>query len=329
MVPPRQVRPHHQDRCHGDGAGLLDARRPGDGAPRLVTAELAVTSCGPGAEWARDRAMAMTGRDHDPGPVADVHPLVTDAVRRLSGVRSGASGDLYHALLPTIIAQRITSGEAVRQWARLCHELGEPPPGPDLGLLLPPRPDRLAGRPAWWFHPLGIEAKRADALAEVGRIAERLWDWAALPVDQLAAKLTLVAGVGPWTVGSVLGPVCGDDDAVIVGDYHLPHLVAWNLAGEPRADDARMLDLLEPFRGGAVGSSVCSASPVADRLPSARAAGSCRCTDGDRARPPPIRRCRRGRPSPTRPPRRRSRSPRRRLLRRHRRTGSSARGARP
>ena len=47
----------------------------------------------------------------------------------------------------------------------------------------------------------------------------------------------------------MLGPVCGDDDAVIVGDYHLPSMVSWNLAGEARADDARMLDLLEPFRG--------------------------------------------------------------------------------
>jgi 3-methyladenine DNA glycosylase/8-oxoguanine DNA glycosylase len=41
----------------------------------------------------------------------------------------------------------------------------------------------------------------------------------------------------------------GDADAVSVGDFHLPHLVAWVLAGEPRADDARMLELLEPYRG--------------------------------------------------------------------------------
>ena len=71
----------------------------------------------------------------------------------------------------------------------------------------------------------------------------------AAPATSSAAKLSLVRGIGPWTIASVLGPACGDDDAVIVGDYHLPHLVAWNLAGEARADDARMLDLLEPFRG--------------------------------------------------------------------------------
>ena len=41
----------------------------------------------------------------------------------------------------------------------------------------------------------------------------------------------------------------GDPDAVSVGDYHLPNLVAWALAGEPRGTDARMLELLEPFAG--------------------------------------------------------------------------------
>jgi hypothetical protein len=36
---------------------------------------------------------------------------------------------------------------------------------------------------------------------------------------------------------------------VSVGDYHLPHLVCWALAGEPRGTDERMLELLEPYRG--------------------------------------------------------------------------------
>ena len=40
----------------------------------------------------------------------------------------------------------------------------------------------------------------------------------------------------------------GDPDAVIVGDYHLPSFVGWNLVGERDADDERMLELLEPFR---------------------------------------------------------------------------------
>ena len=41
----------------------------------------------------------------------------------------------------------------------------------------------------------------------------------------------------------------GDSDAVATGDLHLPHMVAWALAGERRGSDERMLELLEPFRG--------------------------------------------------------------------------------
>jgi 3-methyladenine DNA glycosylase/8-oxoguanine DNA glycosylase len=46
-----------------------------------------------------------------------------------------------------------------------------------------------------------------------------------------------------------MGFVLGDADAVPVGDLHLPHEVGSALAGEPHADDTRMLELLEPFRG--------------------------------------------------------------------------------
>ena len=58
-----------------------------------------------------------------------------------------------------------------------------------------------------------------------------------------------IPGCGPWTVGMVSGFALGDPDAVPVGDLHLPSLVANALVGEPRADDARMLELLEPYRG--------------------------------------------------------------------------------
>jgi 3-methyladenine DNA glycosylase/8-oxoguanine DNA glycosylase len=61
--------------------------------------------------------------------------------------------------------------------------------------------------------------------------------------------LRSLPGVGPWTAAEVAGVALGDPDAVSVGDYHLPHQVTWALAGEPRGDDGRMLELLEPYRG--------------------------------------------------------------------------------
>ena len=62
-------------------------------------------------------------------------------------------------------------------------------------------------------------------------------------------KLMSLPGVGRWTAAEVGRIALGDRDAVRIGDFHLPHLVSWVLAGEPRSDDARMMELLEPYRG--------------------------------------------------------------------------------
>jgi 3-methyladenine DNA glycosylase/8-oxoguanine DNA glycosylase len=62
-------------------------------------------------------------------------------------------------------------------------------------------------------------------------------------------RLRALPGIGPWTAAEAIRSALGDPDAVSVGDFHLPHLVSWALAGEPRGDDARMLELLEPYRG--------------------------------------------------------------------------------
>ncbi|MDP9464782.1 MAG: DNA-3-methyladenine glycosylase 2 family protein, partial [Actinomycetota bacterium] len=71
----------------------------------------------------------------------------------------------------------------------------------------------------------------------------------ALPTADAAAKLALLHGVGPWTIGSVMASAMGDPDAVPVGDFHLKNLVCYALAGESRGTDDRMLELLAPYAG--------------------------------------------------------------------------------
>lgn len=208
---------------------------------------------GPGAGWLLAGVPALTGA-HDPGHVfVTGHPQVLAAQRDHPGVRFGASGTLYHDLVPVILAQRITAGEATRQWHQLVRRLGETAPGPSAelpaGLRLPPAPAVLAAQPAWWFHPLGIEAKRADALRHTARHATRLHEWALLGPAEAAQRLALLPGIGEWTIGSVLSTALGDPDAVAVGDYHLKNLVVHALTGRPRGTDEQMLQLLAPYAG--------------------------------------------------------------------------------
>jgi len=195
------------------------------------------------------QAPAMLGAN-DPGHHFDTgHPTVLAAQRNHGHLRIGASGLLYHELLPTILGQRITAGEALHQWARLVRELGTPAPGPFTGLLLPPRSAALLARPTWWFHRLGIEARRADTLRTVARHADKLFDWALLPPSEAGRLARLLPGIGEWTIGCVLNTALGDPDAVAVGDFHLKNVVAHALTGRPRGTDEEMLQLLQPYAG--------------------------------------------------------------------------------
>lgn len=204
---------------------------------------------GPGVDAALDRVTRLFGPST--GDLVDTDdPRISGLARRRPGVRILRTGAIMESLVPAILEQKVTGTEAHRAWHGLVRRYGEPAPGPvELGLRLLPSATTLADLPYWAFHPLGVERRRADLIRAVARHAttfERLTD---APLEAAYARLRAVPGIGPWTVAEVGVRVLGDVDAVSVGDFHLPHLVAYALAGEPRATDTRMLELLEPYRG--------------------------------------------------------------------------------
>jgi 3-methyladenine DNA glycosylase/8-oxoguanine DNA glycosylase len=83
---------------------------------------------------------------------------------------------------------------------------------------------------------------------EVARRAAWLDAAADLPLSEAEERIGRLPGIGPWSVAEVARTALGDADAVSVGDFHVPNIVAWVLAGEPRGTDERMLELLEPYR---------------------------------------------------------------------------------
>jgi 3-methyladenine DNA glycosylase/8-oxoguanine DNA glycosylase len=237
-----------------DGPGTLHLRRDGD--------HLHAHGYGPGATWLVDQADALAGLRDDVAPfepMAAAHPAVRRAWHFHHGRRMPHSGRLFPILVPVIIGQKVSVTEAARGFARTARHFGEPAPGPVPDLLLPPDPDAVAAAPYWVFHPFGIEARRADTLRRAAAAAHRLER--APDAASATAALLAIPGIGPWTAAEAVRVAFGDSDAVTVGDYNLPHVVAFALTGEVRADrrapapgrlspaDERMLDLLEPFRG--------------------------------------------------------------------------------
>ncbi len=214
---------------------------PGDGGVR-------VHAWGPGAEWTLDAAPGLIGVEDSLDGFSPGGGLVRDLHRRFPGLRLGRSRAVFEALVPQVIEQKVTGLEARRAYRGLVQRYGEPAPG-QAGLRLPPNRLCLAALASHDWHPLGVEMRRAGVIRMAAQRADRLDGWANLPGAEAQRRLRLLPGVGAWTAAELSMVALGDPDAVSVGDYHLPHDVAWALAGEVRGSDERMLELLEPYAG--------------------------------------------------------------------------------
>ncbi len=212
--------------------------------------EIMAEAWGPGADRALAAIPELLGLTEEPEPAIVGHAILATLARRFPGVRIPRSRAVLESLIPAILEQKVIGEEARRAFLDLVRVHGEPAPGPsELGLRLPPAPETLAGLPYYTFHPFGVERRRAELVRRVAARAAWFEAIVDLPLGDAYARLTAVPGIGPWTAAEVGVRALGDRDAVSVGDFHLPNLVAFALAGEPRGTDARMLELLEPYRG--------------------------------------------------------------------------------
>jgi 3-methyladenine DNA glycosylase/8-oxoguanine DNA glycosylase len=212
---------------------------------RSVPGGVSAAAWGPGATAVMAELPDLVGAKDDASQLEPRHRVIADLARRLSGLRLTRSNRPFEALVPAICEQKVTGVEAREAFRGIVRAFGEPAPGPG-GLRLPPEASVLAGLPYFAFHRFGLERRRADLIRRAATHAPRLERMSPVDASRLLAS---VPGIGPWTLAEVGRVAFGDPDAVSVGDYHLPNLVAWALAGEPRGDDARMLELLEPYRG--------------------------------------------------------------------------------
>jgi 3-methyladenine DNA glycosylase/8-oxoguanine DNA glycosylase len=235
----------------GEGEVWRAARTPaGPATLRLHVAHgrLTAQAWGGGAGWIVERAPDLIGLDDEPAAFRPAHPLLVELHRHHPGLRLGRTGLVFESLLPTILEQKVPGVEAYASYARLVHALGEPAPG-DAGLVLSPAPSRLLATPYWAVHRFGIERRRFATIQAAAAQARRLDATARLDPPEARRLLMTLPGIGPWSAAEVSAVAYGDRDAVSLGDYHLPHQVAWALAGEPRGSEARMLELLELYRG--------------------------------------------------------------------------------
>ena len=206
---------------------------------------------GPGAARALEDAPALVGALDHPERLVAHHDVVRTLHGRLPGLRIPRTGAVAEALVATVLEQKVTGLEARASYRALVLALGEPAPGPAgaAGMVVPPTPEAVAAAPSWAFHRWGVERKRADTIRRACARAARLEEAAAMALPDAYRRLQAFPGVGQWSAAEVALVALGDADAVPVGDYNLPSVVSWALAGQRRGTDPQMLELLEPYRG--------------------------------------------------------------------------------
>jgi 3-methyladenine DNA glycosylase/8-oxoguanine DNA glycosylase len=229
-----------------DGPGTLRV------APGPQTA--AAAAWGPGARWLLGQLPELLGACDDPASFAPVHAVLRAMAARHRGLRVGRTSRVLEALVPAVLEQKVVGAEAFRAWRLLLTRYGEAAPGAGPGGPVPsgmrvfPHPQVWASIPSWEWHRAGVEGVRAAAIIAAASAARRVEETAAMEPAAADGRLQAIAGIGPWTSAEVRQRAAGDADAVSVGDYHLPSLVGWALAGRA-VGDSGMLELLVPYRG--------------------------------------------------------------------------------
>lgn len=157
-------------------------------------------------------------------------------------------GDIFRSLARAVVGQQISVLAAERIWQRLTAEVD----------VVSPRNviDVSAAR----LRGCGLTRRKADCLIAAAREATaegQHWpSWLLLSDEKLAARLTRLSGVGPWTAHMVLIFAAGRADILPTGDIGLRRVAGDLYGADNGAMDAATLTALgenwRPWRSVAV-----------------------------------------------------------------------------
>lgn len=216
---------------------------------RTTPREFRVRAFGDGATSLLEQAPALCGLCDCP-PALDTLPApFRPLARAAAAFRLISLPSLAELLVRIVLEQLVQGKEAKRAYRGLVRRFGAAAPGPFDGLLLAPSTDTLASLPLASLPPLGVSERKGTLLREIAFSASRIEACRELEPDRAEARLRSFRGIGVWSARQLLLRGAAVPDALPLGDFHLPSLVAYHLEGERRGDDRRMLELLEAARG--------------------------------------------------------------------------------
>ncbi|MEJ3404062.1 DNA-3-methyladenine glycosylase 2 family protein [Rathayibacter sp. YIM 133350] len=204
---------------------------------------------GAGAADAVASAPRMLGSGDDSSSFRPVHPVLSRAHRRFTGLRVPRTGRVMEALVPAILEQKVITLQANASWRHLLLRFGSVAPGPTpRPMRVVPAAEAIRRIPSWEWHKAGVDPQRSQTIVRACRVADSIDQLADLPASEAQRRLMSVPGIGVWTAAEVAQRALGDADALSVGDYHLSDYIGHALFGRDFTDD-EMIEAMEPWRG--------------------------------------------------------------------------------
>jgi DNA-3-methyladenine glycosylase II len=163
---------------------------------------------------------------------AEGEPVLADTLHRFPGYRPPLAPDPFEALVSSITAQQVSLHSAFAVRSRFIERFGEPA---EHAVAFPTR-ERVARATEDDLTALGFSRRKAEYVLGVARADLDLEELAALPDDQVKARLTALRGLGEWSADWFLARYLARPHAWPAGDLGLRKAV---LAFYPDVTDVR------------------------------------------------------------------------------------------
>jgi DNA-3-methyladenine glycosylase II len=168
--------------------------------------------------------------------------VLGETVRRFPGFRPPLAPDPFEALVSSITAQQVSLHSAFAVRSRLIDRFGEPA---EHAVAFPTR-ERVAQASEAELTALGFSRRKAEYVLGLARAELDFAALAALPDDDVKARITSLRGLGEWSADWFLARHLARPQAWPAGDLGLRKAV---LAFYPEVTDVRAAGVrFQPFQ---------------------------------------------------------------------------------
>jgi DNA-3-methyladenine glycosylase II len=171
--------------------------------------------------------------------LAQADPALGAVIDRVGSFEFGPFGEPFEVLAHSIVSQQLATAAANRIWARFRDQVGVTPEAVAAASGEELRAVGLSGRKAEYVRGLAVAALERDPDLDA---------LAALPDDEVSARLTALRGVGPWTAHMFLMFGLQRPDVLALDDYGIRLAVGRLLDLGGPASPAQVAEAAERWR---------------------------------------------------------------------------------